>query len=61
MLELNAKCKNCSCASLVTMTPAGVSKLKPEDYYYQCLASVEQECLKGEPLYFKSRRGRAQR
>jgi hypothetical protein len=44
----NPKCEHCSACHLVTETFCNVSRLDPDDYYYQCIADVD--CLDGEDI-----------
>lgn len=48
MADLNSKCQNCAGAVLVTSTFCNISDLPPDEWYYTCIAGVEEECLKGE-------------
>ena len=50
---LNPKCEGCGMAKLVTQTFCNIARLKPEEYYYSCLAMQERECLGEEEINIK--------
>ncbi|MCW4014040.1 MAG: hypothetical protein NWF07_13790 [Candidatus Bathyarchaeota archaeon] len=47
------KCVGCGGRCLVTETFAGVSRLDPSEYYYQCVAMVDDECLEDQITRWK--------
>lgn len=52
-VELNEKCKGCSCTSLATQTFCNISALLKSEWRWFCIADMGGECLDGGSMNVK--------